>query len=500
MRISSLKTNGIKKENFGVVMGALLLIIYNGFLWILLSNIVTELSDSIIVIVVFSIIPSYGFMLYSTKKHMGIARFYFVFITLTIFFYFGQHLLVILDKSYLLSQNHTILDGRIKDQSIINASYLILQSLLLIHIGYFYSIKYKKNAIDLKTDQLKRSDIDKKVYKSFKFIAWTLFFISAVAMIIKLSYLIQLNQLYGYLERRAIESSDEFTSGLGNFALYLSEWFFPSIYMLFIFNTQKFKNKSMYLIIGAFSVLYLMSGSRFLLLKLGMGIFLIQYIWIKPLTKKSTITIIVLGVIGVVVLKIISLARAIPNVGFSSMSMILSELFSQGLFSGILWETGITFTSISNIIDKAPSVIPLFYGKSYLGSILIFLPSFMRFGFFETYNLSVSAIFSPLYYNTNFIGYGSSFIAEAYYNFGYFMLFFMMFIGVLFGKLENALYKARLTRNAPMFFLTTYILSELIYIVRNDMYPIPRYIVYYAIVPLIIFRLLNVLLQTKRSL
>lgn len=133
-----------------------------------------------------------------------------------------------------------------------------------------------------------------------------------------------------------------------------------------------------------------------------------------------------------------------------------------------------------------------------MGSILLFLPSFMRFDFFETYNLVVSATFSPLYYNTNLIGYGSSFITEAYYNFGYLMFPFMILMGALFGKLENLLIKAKVTRNAPLFFLITYVLSELIYIVRNDIYAIPRFVIFYAIVPLVLYKCLNLFFKKKK--
>lgn len=496
MMTTNLSGKWIKKDYFLVVIVSLFFIIYNAILWLLLSNNSIILTESIIILLIASVIPSYIFMLYSVKKHFGIVRFYFIFLVLTILFYYGQHILVIMDKGYLMRQNHTILDGRINNQSIINASFLIIQSILLIHVGYFSTIKFDN--FYFSEDVINKNGIDKSVYKSFKIVAWILFIVSAIAMIIKLSYLIHLNQTYGYLERRILETSDNFTAGLGNFALYLSEWFFPSIYMLFIFNTRKINNKMMYIIVGAFSLLYLMSGSRFLLLKLAMGIFLIQYIWIKPLSIKNLKRITTLGVIGVILLKIISLSRSMTDISLNSILNVFYGLWSDGMFSGILWETGITFTSVSNIIDKAPSVIPFFNGKSYIGAILIFLPSFMRFGFFETYNLSVSATFSPLYYNTNLIGYGSSFITEAYYNFGYFMLIFMLFIGILFGKLENALFRARLSRNAPVFFLITYILSELIYTVRNDIYSIPRYTVFYAIFPLLIYKVLNNFLKVRK--
>jgi hypothetical protein len=495
--ISNITNKGIKKEYFFVVMISLLLIICNSILWLILSNFLIPLSDAIVILLIISIIPSYFFMLFSTRKYFGFARFYFVFLVLTVFFYYGQHILVILDYNYLISQDFTILDGRISNQSILNASFLIIQSLLLIHIGYFSGIKSKWDENILRET---KDYIDKRVHTSFKIIAWTLFIVSGIAMLIKLSYLIQLNQSYGYLERRALEASNGFTEGLGSFALYLSEWFFPSIYMLFIFNTGKLKNKAMYLIIGVFSILYLMSGSRFLLLKLGMGIFLIQFIWIRPLTKKTLRRILILGIVGVIVLKIISLSRAIPNAGLSSISDIFNGLMSEGIFSGVLWETGITFTSVSNVLDKVPSLIPHFGGKSYLGSILIFLPSFMRFGFFSQYNISVSATFSPLYYNTNLIGYGSSFIAEAFYNLGYLVLPFMFLIGLLFAKTENLLMKAKITKNPPLFFISTYILSELIYIVRNDMYPILRYVIFYAVVPIILYKILHSIFRIKMNL
>lgn len=496
--ISNIKGRGISKSSLFVILISLLLISYNMLIWMFVGNISLALNQKIIILLFSVIIPSYIFILVTSYKYSGLARFYFIFTILTIFFYYGQHILVVIDYEYLLSQKHTILDNRISDQSILNASLLIIESLLIIHIGYFFGLKQKKSEIIAieHTAKEKEKPIE-KVQKTFKFIAWTLFIVSSIAMLVKLSYLIELNQMYGYLERRTLESTDEYISGLGNFALYLSEWFFPSIYMLFIFNTTKFKNKWMYFIIAGFSGLYLMSGSRFLLLKLGMGIFLIQFVWIKPLTKKSVMKIIFLALVAVFVLKTTTYLRSISYADISDITTIISGLLNDGLISGILWETGITFTSVSNILDKCPSVVPHFGGKSYLGSILLFLPSFMRFGFFDEYNLSVSAMFSPLYYNTDLIGYGSSFIAEAYYNFGYFMLLIMLLMGHLFAKLENKLHKAKITQNAPMFFLITYILSELIYIVRNDLYSIPRSIIFYAIIPLVLYKILNILFSKK---
>lgn len=478
------------KNNFYIIVYSLFLIIYNFILWIFASSFSVLLSDIIGFIFFFSLVPSYFFMIYSTKKKGGTIKFYMIFLMLTILFYYGQHILVIINKDYLLNQDYTILDGRISSKSIINATFLIIQSLLLIHIGYFSAIK---NENILRKEIMNKAKINNRISKEFKITALIFFFLSSVAMLNKLIYLIKLNKSYGYLERRALESSKEFIEGMGSYTLYFSEWFIPSLYMLFLFNIGRIKGKIIYIIILIFSGLYLMAGSRFLLLKLGMGIFLIQCIWIKQPNKKTIKKFFFGGIIGVFILKFISVSRGNMGFNYEKIYFNIIKLWKTGIFSEILWETGITFTSISNVIDKVPFFIPYFGGKSYLGSILIFLPSFFRFDFFENYKLSVSSILSPLYYNTNLIGYGSSFIAEAYYNFGYLMLFFMIGIGSFFGKLENILIGSKISRNAPLFFFITYIFSELIYIVRNDVYAIPRSILFYALVPLVVYRGLKIL-------
>ncbi|WP_392486712.1 O-antigen polysaccharide polymerase Wzy [Haloimpatiens sp. FM7315] len=442
----------------------------------------------------------YAYLIFSTYKETGIAHFYFVFLVISIVFYYGQHIAVILNYEYIHSQSYSIIDGIVTSDNIVNASFLIIQCLLLLHVGYVIGLQFNlKYKLDDSYNNVNNITSNSLINKSFVYTAWIFFVISVVPMLIMLLRQINLTETYGYLQRRTMESSETYyiDIGINKYVMYLSQWFLPSLYMLLISYSKKNKHRWVYLIIIAFCSLYLMTGSRYILLKVGLVIFLIQFIWIKPLNRRTTIKLLLIGLSAIVVLKAITYFRADTSAGISDLLSIISKLLDDNLICGTLWETGITFTSISNMIQKCPSVVPYFYGKSYIGSILCILPEFLRFGFFDKYTLTISSTFSPLYYNTNLFGYGSSFIAEAYYNFGYFVLPVMVLFGYAIARLENKLVKAKINCNAGLFLVLVYIFAELLYGIRNDLYSIPRTIVLYVGIPLLFAKLLNIIMRKK---
>ena len=142
--------------------------------------------------------------------------------------------------------------------------------------------------------------------------------------------------------------------------------------------------------------------------------------------------------------------------------------------SPTLWESGITFTSVSNMLDKCPSEVEFFYGKSWIGGILQCLPSPLRFGFFDKYTIITSSTFSHLYYNTTNYGYGSSFIAEGYYNFGYFIYPIIFLFGVILSKINEKLKQVRLKESPYSFLVLVYICGEIAYGIRNDLNSVIR--------------------------
>ena len=99
--------------------------------------------------------------------------------------------------------------------------------------------------------------------------------------------------------------------------------------------------------------------------------------------------------------------------------------------------------------------------------------------------LNISKQLSPLYYHSKDFRYGSSIYAEQYYNFGLFSLIFAFVFGIIIGNLERILFESVTTRNSIKFFIITYLFGEILYSVRNDLYSIPRTIIF-GILPLVI--------------
>ena len=106
---------------------------------------------------------------------------------------------------------------------------------------------------------------------------------------------------------------------------------------------------------------------------------------------------------------------------------------------------------------------------------------------------SVDTVFSPLYTVTN-AGMGSSYIAEGYWNFGYFSLIYFAGFGFAWGKLEER-FKMQCNRpakSASVFFITIYLMFFLIFTVRSDLMEFGRSFVYYALIPVLLSKVRTV--------
>ena len=426
------------------------------------------------------ILPLYYYMIQTTIKYRGVRNTFFMLLFLSLFFYYGQHFVVIIDPGFY-TQNDIggILSRKIPDGYIVHASYIAVICMLILHAGFF-TVKPKliSNSCNLS------NGANHKAYdKTLITAGWIIFFIAIIPTIKYLVALFEMQLVYGYLGRRTMEEDENYLEllGVAQWQILLANLFLPSIYALLIGYRGQGKTKLVYVFLGIYMVLYLLTGSRFVILKAIVAVVLIQSIWVNPLKKYNLKKLAIIAVITAVVFSLGTTIR-----GYTEDSMDIEEATEGFALSGILGESGITFTSISNVIYCCPDKVDYFYGKSLLGSVLQCLPGFLRFGFFDHNVLSVSATFSPLYYGQGTEhGYGSSFIAEAYYNFGYLMFLFIFILGVLIGKLDKSLVKSYIKNSSFLFFVLVSISGELVYGVRNDLSNIPR-IFLTTILPIVI--------------
>lgn len=473
------------------VVQAIMLVLIGEFLRLIVQALLFDLVDKIAISLIY-VIVGYVFIITSCVRQKRIINAYFMIVILSMFFYYGQHILAIIDQRYLFTQHsYHILDGRISDASIIHATFLAIECLLMMYAG-FECVARNTEVEDEGSYQLDES----KMY-SLRVASWILLAVSIVPTVQYLTAQFSLTQIYGYLGRRNLESETNYYQilGVGTTTIYISGLFLPSLYGLLIsYRDHKHKGFIYALAIG-YCVLYYLTGSRFMILKLLITIFLIQAIWIKPFSKKDVKTYLIIAFLIAVVFSLGNILRSFGNASDASLKNAVDELN----LGGMLWEPGITFTTISNIIENCPSKVDFFYGKSVLGAILQCLPSFMRFGFFEENTLQVSTMFSRLYYNTTMFGYGSSFIAEAYWNFGIFIFLFMLLFGMLLKKIDFALHSAKRKNSPYIFLILSMICGSLVFGVRNDLSSIPREMLLTAVIVVLFANIIRSLLNAKRK-
>lgn len=106
--------------------------------------------------------------------------------------------------------------------------------------------------------------------------------------------------------------------------------------------------------------------------------------------------------------------------------------------------------------------------------------------------ISIDEVFSPYYTVTN-AGCGASFIAEGYWNFGYFSVLFFIALGYVWGTLSNRFKQLCNSKyvKPENFFVIVYLMYYMIFLVRSESIELGRSFVYYAVIPILISKLLK---------
>lgn len=458
---------------------------------LVIQNIPLNLTDKIAISCVY-VIAAYIYMFKYCIQQRLVTNVFFILLILSIFFYYGQHILALFDPSYLFTQqDYHILDGRISDGSIIHATFLAIESLLVVFSGFI--CMYKDSSIyEIQIDD--NNELDEVKLQALRIGGWILIIISFYPTIRYLLAQYSLTQSYGYLGRRNLEAQSDYYSilGISTTLIYISNLFLPALYALFIGYKNKRNKFVIYILTIIYGVLYYMTGSRYMLLKLLIVLFLIQVIWVKPLKREDLKKYIAIAIIAAA---IFSIGNIIRSSGTEEISF--TDAAGKLNIGGMLWEPGITFTTISNVIECCPSKVDFFYGKSLLGAILQCLPPALRFGFFDKYTLQVSSVLSPLYYHTSTFGYGSSFIAEGFYNFGYLIYVFMFIYGLLLGRINYDLVHVSKNNSPYLFLILSTLCGSLAFGVRNDLSSVPREMLTTVIIVALVVKIIETFIRMK---
>ena len=492
-------THHIKPECISEIVTLIVLVAYSLFIEKMLRDF--DYSKNITLGFFLLVIPAYFYIIYNSFQHHKPIGFISIFLILSIYFYYGQYIVTLTDYSDVLYQKYISLNnGKIDNKCVIRAYYMLFRSLLVLYLGY-YVYRYMKNSRSEGQNDLK-DDIEIIIPRKYETISLIIFTISSICEFVVLAR----NATMGnYLELRAVDSEIyRFSSGNILFYFgYFSKWFLPSSMMLLILYALK-KDKKYYMILLAlsvFTILYVRTGARYMIVKMLFSCFIIHHYFYRRFTKRDFVVIVAFLLFTIPLMQILTVARAVGPVSIESISAETKNI-SSDLFFEIL-STGGASISLANTLQYCPSLVDHQYFVFFYKMFANVLPTFLN-PIRELSMTTTSSIFSPLLYNYEGNGYGSSFITEAYYSWGKYMYIYVFFFGFLLGYLQSKLDFNRKTMHIFGIFSSILLFSDFIYALRNDVFETFRSYLYCVVFPLFLITILSdresYIINTKTSI
>lgn len=418
-------------------------------------------------------------------------NFYSLFLIFSYFFFFGQFFLALIGVP--MESGRTILDKILPVNMLVKTGELIINSMIILHFGVLLSTLHINKYYDERifsrricADTVKSSD-------GFKQVSVILFLVSIIPSfnILYENFIITLTRGYG-----AIFQSEHYTSGgFRNILRFISLFTIPSFLMMLVAFKDSKKLKFINIILIIYLMLYFLSGSRLNGVLLISVLILIKHYWFKQIKFKETMKILILAFLVLTILSTISEVRNSLYVS-NNISFLLGETFKNVVIRNPIFtameEAGYTFLATATVVTYSPSVVPFQYGLSYINSFAMIFPN-LFWDIHPAAATNTDIVFHG--FLTQYGGIGSSFVAEAYWNFGYLSFFIVFIFGLLIGTLTKKIAKYSCYQNPKMFFLTIYIAQFSLFYVRSDTISFWRNITYYGIAPLI----LTVLLSKKKK-
>lgn len=425
-------------------------------------------------------------MFYTSKKSAGEWNSYHIFLAMTFAFYFGGQFLVAFGYyDQLATRMFSVVDNRVTLSAKIEAMNYILIVISLINFGYIWATS--KSTIHSLRNDLREND--NKISLSLMYqIATVLFVITVVPTFLSLGKSVVLSQTLGHLGYRSEKAAE---TGIWFLFSYISGWFRPACFMMLLSATNRRKKIVPLIGVLAYSALYLMTGSRYQIIEIAYCLFAIEFVWSRRiLNRKQIVKFLIAALILFTILKAVGFARAdTAGAGIFSLET-LQQVFKENIIYEMFYTTSTTFTTISNAIMRCPSEIPFNFGKGYIGALTYILPSALRPADMTIFNVDVEQVFSHLYYNWDLSGYGSSFLAEMYYNLGKLSYMVCPLLGYFMGKIVSKLKIYANGKNAYGFFCLMLLFSELVWGVRSDLFLIPRHMFLYVFLPWVVLKIL----------
>lgn len=451
-----------------IVLGICFVIFLICAIWSLGADLPIYGSSELIFIALFSICV-YAVLLFLIIKIDRTVSYYWCFVLLTYPFLFGQQLLGALG---LEPTRRMIGIHQLSSESIWTASLFCMLSIAILTFGYAL-IPGRRSGKTALSERCSAS-------------GWLSMRRACIAMVVVLSvptalYMfenISLTMSVGYGERMTDAAFS--SSGSDNIIGILAQ-IMPFILLGLIITRKKGERWQVALLV-MYLIAYIASGSRTIAFSF---VPVIAWLWFGLYSEKSTRVQLLQLVFWIAaaasIFSVISLLR-----GFSDdfqISSIASLLAENNILVSIFQEAGQSFVVIATVLERAPSSVPFSYGMTYIAGIVYVLPNGITGSFYSTVP-SVDELFAG--YLTQYGGVGSSFIAEAYYNFGYGSLLIFLLYGMAIAGLRNAANNAIAEGKFTQLYLAAASFFIIAFYVRSDVRTFLRRLVWSAIPVLIV--------------
>lgn len=350
------------------------------------------------------------------------------------------------------------------------------------------ALKAVKKDITEKRNTIHSNSINKDLAYSLKVIGWLMFVTSAPIYLRNLFSNILMSMLYGYgsiYETATISEGALFSNVFES----LGMWFIPSLFMLLVVykNTYIIKRLILFLLI-LISIGIFIVGTR----SESMAIILtLIYLWdaeVKKMKKRNKFVLAILVLLVILSLPVIQSFRGLDNKTIDNFLITFSTMQdNNNLIVDILGELGGSMHPWLLVNRLMPETYSFRLGQSYIASFLAIIPSFLLGGVSFTKYARLSGWLQSAA-NMSY-GPGFSILAEAYYNFGWFGLPILYFIGWLYFKfLSNNMLKGEILKYKNLF--SAIALFSFITSVRSSLYLTIRIELYSIIVPIIMIQLI----------
>lgn len=423
-------------------------------------------------IVILVAICSYAGMLYHAFRLTDSISFYFLVLLVSFPFYFGKQFLVAFGlkpaRIYISSAALTV-------SSTWESSFFILLSLSILQLGYCLFAKRRSPDLRARADQARHS----KSYYALRKASVLLTVVLAIPTLIYLFQNIQLTNSVGYGAR--VSDAAYRRSGIAN-AFGILAAIMPYA-LLAAFLTREKGEKWQILATCLYSGLYMMQGSRTDVFVLALAF---AYVWFLCYSNKSAVESLLQMGIALALLAALFSFGSFARAGFSDTGTV-SDVDDSNILVEAIGEAASTYSVTAKVIEMVPEKIETADGETYLAGLLYVLPNGLT-GNAYLQSKSVDEVFSP--YLTYYGGVGSSFIAEAYFNFGVYSVVLFFLYGVFIAMLQNVVERSYVKGSYGTLFACCAAFMLMSFYIRSDVRTFPRYFIWNALPVIIVQQLI----------